>query len=125
MDIPIDMEHITGVQDSNQMRRQKTGLFYIFLLYSSMLFTEAAHAQAGSYGRVVQQCTPTISNRTIPFRCRWMYDGITGGTIFVDNYDTDERYTVENYGWSTVSFIGNGKKACIKNPGGAKAFLVK
>lgn len=125
MDILIDMGHITGVQDSNRMRSQKSGFFYLFALSSSILFTEATYAQAGSYGRVVQQCSLTISSRTIPFRCRWMYDGITGGTIFVDNYDTDERYTVENYGWSTVGLIGDGKKACIKSPGGAVACLVK
>ena len=80
---------------------------------------------AGSYGRVVQKCVLTISGRTIPFRCRWMYDGVSGGTIFVDNYDTDERFIVESGKWNSTGFIGDGKKACIKSTRGAVACLIK
>lgn len=92
-------------------------------LAAPLLAAGAAQAQAGSYGRVVQKCTLTISGRTIPFKCRWMFDGISGGTSFVDNYDTDERYMVETSGWSSVGLIGDGKKACIKSPRGAVACL--
>jgi len=53
-----------------------------------------------------------------------MYNGIEGGTIFVDNYDTDERYTVNGKDWTTVGYVGDGKNACIKNSAGAVACLV-
>lgn len=80
---------------------------------------------AGSYGRVVQECLLTISGRTIPFRCRWMYDGVSGGTIFVDNYDTDERFIVESGKWTSIGYVRDGKKACIKSSKGAVACLIK
>ena len=83
------------------------------------------HAQAGSYLKSIQNCTLQISGKSIPFKCRWMYDGITGGTIFVDNYDTGERYMVESYQWSTVGFVGDGKRACIKSPRKAVVCLIK
>ena len=53
-----------------------------------------------------------------------MYNGIEGGTIFVDNYDTDERYTVNGRDWTTVGYVGDDKNACIKNSAGAVACLV-
>lgn len=84
-----------------------------------------ARAQAGSYLKSIQSCTLQISGKSIPFKCRWMYDGISGGTIFVDNYDTGERYTVESYQWSTVGFVGDGKRACIKSPRNAIVCLIK
>ena len=85
----------------------------------------SAEVHAQSYGKSIQRCTLTISGRSIPFNCRWMYDGITGGTIFVDNYDTDERYIVESNGWNTVGLIGDGKRACIKSQRGATACLIR
>ena len=78
----------------------------------------------GSYRRVFQKCTRTKADQTTPFSCRWMYNGIEGGTIFVDNYDTDERYTVNGRDWTTVGYVGDGKNACIKNSAGAVACLV-
>ena len=54
-----------------------------------------------------------------------MYDGVSGGTAFVDNYDTDERYIVESGKWTSIGYVGDGKKACIKSPRGAVACLVK
>ena len=105
-----------------------TSLRFIGLIGTvSMVFHSApvAGQGAGSYGRVVQSCVLTISGRTIPFRCRWMYDGVSGGTAFVDNYDTDERYIVESGKWTSIGYVGDGKKACIKNPRGAVACLVK
>ena len=110
---------------SNEMHFMNKVIFAIAISASQLLFSGPASAQAGSYGKVVQRCTLAISGRAIPFKCRWMYDGISGGTIFVDNYDTDERYIVENSGWSTVGLIGDGKKACIKSPRGAVACLIK
>ena len=38
-----------------------------------------------------------------------MYGGIHGGTIFVDNYDADDRYIVDGKEWITVGYIGDGK----------------
>jgi hypothetical protein len=57
--------------------------------------------------------------KPVRFNCRWMYDGDTGGTIFVDNGDTGERYNVNNqeYPRWRVDKIG-GK--CIVNKMGTK-----
>ena len=54
-----------------------------------------------------------------------MYSGVSGGTIFVDNYDTDERYMVESGKWNSTGFVGDGKKARIKSSSGAVACLIK
>ena len=96
----------------------------IAICIAPFLASTEGYAQ-GSHGRSVQSCTLSISGRSIPFKCRWMYDGMTGGTIFVDNHDTDERYVVESYGWSAVGVIGDGKRACIKSPRGATVCLVR
>jgi hypothetical protein len=103
----------------------KRALVAVVIAASPLLFSGPSKAQAGSYGKVVQHCTLIISGRTLPFKCSWMYDGISGGTIFVDNYDTDERYVVESGRWSAVGRIGDGKKACISSTGGAIACLSK
>ena len=57
--------------------------------------------------------------KPVRFNCRWMYDGDSGGTIFVDNGYTGERYSVDyrqHPGWR-VDRIG-GK--CIVNKMGTK-----
>ena len=97
-------------------------LIAVFALASAC---PAVYSQGvGSYRKVFQKCTMTIAGKTTPFSCRWMYNGIHGGTIFVDNYDTDDRYIVERKGWTTVGYIGDGKNACIKNVDGDVVCLV-
>ena len=84
--------------------------------------------QAQSYGKVFQKCTlKTPSGVLTNFSCRWMWDGISGGTIFVDNYDTDARYEVgtEPWKWTSTTMIGIDSKACIKSARGAVVCLVK
>lgn len=78
----------------------------------------------GSYGRVVQRCSLTMTGQTIPFRCRWMWNGLTDETSFVDNYDTTERYVVEAYRWSRENHGRDKTKPCIKSPGGAIVCLL-
>ena len=78
--------------------------------------------------RSFQKCTlKTPSGTLTEFSCRWMWDGITGGTLFVDNYDTDGWYTVGSSptDWTTESFIGRDKQACIKSRRGAIVCLLQ
>ena len=86
---------------------------------------------AGSYRKVFQNCTLTSPNGiTTNFSCRWMWDGVSGGTIFVDNYETDDRYHVSpdivpsSEQWTTTSFVELDSQACIKSQKGAVVCLV-
>ena len=80
---------------------------------------------AGSYRKVFQKCTLKPPNGvSARFSCRWMWDGVSGGTIFVDNYETDDRYHVGPDQWVTTSFVGLDSKACIKSQKGAVVCLV-
>ena len=84
-------------------------------------------AKAQSYGKVFQKCTlKTPSGVTTNFSCRWMWNGVTGGTSFVDNYDTDARYLVGTgpSEWISTSLIGRSAQACIKSKRGAIVCLV-
>ena len=84
-------------------------------------------ARSQSYGKVFQKCTlKTPSGVTTNFSCRWMWDGVTGGTAFVDNYDTDARYMVGTgpSEWITTTMIGRSSKACIKSKRGAIVCLL-
>lgn len=80
-----------------------------------------------SYLKSFQKCTlKTPSGVRTHFSCRWMWNGITGGTIFVDNYDTDARYIVGSgpADWHSTTMIGVDSKACIKSRRGAVVCLV-
>ena len=47
-----------------------------------------------------ETCTYNIKGKTsYSFSCRWMIDGQTRKTIFVDNNDTGDRYEVAEYEW--------------------------
>ena len=96
-----------------------------FMLFSVSMDGRARAQGVGSYGRLVQKCSLTISNQTIPFRCRWMRGGSNNQTIFVDNYDTDESYDVEEYRWSILNKQDSLTDACIKSRGGAVVCLLK
>ena len=64
---------------------------------------------AGSYRKVFQKCNLTIAGKATTFAYRWMYGDNHGGTIFVDNYDTGDRYIVDGKDWTTVGCMGDGK----------------
>ena len=67
----------------------------LFLVLIGFIGVLPSKAFGQSYGRSFQKCTlKTPSGVQTNFSCRWMWDGISGGTIFVDNYDTDARYEV-------------------------------
>jgi hypothetical protein len=54
------------------------------------------HAQS-SPGAWKQPCSIQYPGRQpVRFNCRWMHSAVTGGTIFVDNSDTGERYVVDH-----------------------------
>lgn len=45
-----------------------------------------------------EMCTYTLKGKTsYKFNCRWMIDGSTKKTIFVDNHETGDRYEVGQY----------------------------
>lgn len=55
---------------------------------------DAGRAQAG------ETCTYTIKGKTsYTFSCRWLINGETKKTIFVDNHETGDRYVVEKSEW--------------------------
>lgn len=59
-------------------------------LYADFNWTPKANA--------AEVCTYTIKNKTsYKFDCRWMINGSTNKTIFVDNNETGDRYEVGEY----------------------------
>ena len=49
-----------------------------------------------------ETCTYAIKGKTsYSFSCRWIINGETKKTIFVDNHDTGDRYEVAEFGWKT------------------------
>ncbi len=100
--------------------------FVLAALFSFIcIFPVSAFGQ--SYLKSFQKCTlKTPSGIKTTFSCRWMWNGITGGTIFVDNYDTDARYMVGSgpTDWHSTTMIGVDSKACIKSRRGAIVCLV-
>ena len=50
---------------------------------------------AGTYGWVFEKCSLKHRQRPITkFRFRWIWDGVTDGTLLADNYDTGDRCLV-------------------------------
>lgn len=75
------------------------------LLSGALLFTAVPVFAQSTQQSYRATCTMQLESRpAFLFHCRWMRDGINGSTLFVDNGDTNERYTVTNAsdasGWS-------------------------
>ena len=75
------------------------------LLCGAMLFAAVPVLAQSSQQYYRATCTMKLEAQPATlFHCRWMRDGTTGSTIFVDNGDTNERYMVTNgsdaSGWS-------------------------
>lgn len=75
------------------------------LLCGALLFAAVPVLAQSSQQSYRATCTMKLEAQPATlFHCRWMRDGTTGSTIFVDNGDTNERYTVTNSsdasGWS-------------------------
>jgi hypothetical protein len=88
------------------------------LLCGTLLFTSVPVLAQSSKQSYRATCTMKLETQLATlFHCRWMRDGTTGSTIFVDNGDTNERYTVTNAsdasGWSAEK-----GRECIKMAGG-------
>lgn len=67
------------------------------LLCGVLLFTPVQVLAQSSQQSYRATCTMKLEAQPATlFHCRWMRDGTTGSTIFVDNGDTNERYTVTN-----------------------------
>ena len=99
----------------------------LFIAIVGLIGVLPSTAFGQSYGRSFQKCTlKTPSGVRTNFSCRWMWDGISGGTIFVDNYDTDARYEVGTgpMDWHSTTRIGIDSKACIKSKRGAVVCLL-
>ncbi len=69
------------------------GAMTIFLIgLTSELLTQIVNAS--------ERCTYTIKGKaSYTFSCRWLVAGTPKTTIFVDNNDTGDRYTVSNTQW--------------------------
>ncbi len=77
------------------------------LLVAISIFYWPIAANAGSYGKVTNKCMYYVSGKLIySFDCRVMYSGDSGAVSFIDNYKSDERYTVGDEGGISGEITG-------------------
>ena len=91
----------------------------LLLTLSFLSFNFSSLAQSANKSFKAPCSIQFPGGKPVKFNCRWMYDGDSGGTIFVDNGDTGERYSVDysrHPGWRVDKIGGR----CIVNKMGTK-----
>ena len=92
------------------------------LLIATQIVSEVKAQTMKGYG---QRCAITYTGqKPVTFSCRWMYDGTTGATIFVDNNETWDRYIVDGDD-SSWRMDFNNQNCIVKKMTGAKVCRIK